>query len=84
MMIDKDETARRVARAFRSAADKLHDERGVPDAEIGKAMVAIGLSFWSKAATSASLVEQMASLIGGIADAAGIDLEKPVEVHARH
>lgn len=84
-MSDPNETARRAMRAFEHAGNRLA-ERGVDDAEIGKAMVAAGLSRWSRAISAKALAEQLAGLTLGVAAAAGLDHEspRPPEPYIKH
>ncbi|WP_238185143.1 hypothetical protein, partial [Methylobacterium trifolii] len=56
MTIDREEITRRAVAAFEHAAGRLSD-RGVSDLEIGRAMVAAGLSRWSRAVTGQQLVD---------------------------
>lgn len=73
MTTDREDIARRATAAFEHAAGRLA-ERGVSDIEIGRALVAAGLSRWSRAVSGQQLVDELAKLTGGIAAAAGIDL----------
>lgn len=75
-MTDREELARRATAAFDHAAGRLAD-RGVSDLELGRAMVAAGLSRWSRAVSGQELVNELAKLTGALAEAAGVDLSEP-------
>lgn len=72
-MTDGEDIARRATRAFEAAGDRLA-ERGVSDADIGRALVAAGLSRWSRGVNSVELVEDLAQLVGGLAAATGVNI----------
>lgn len=72
-MNDVPDSTRSAVRAYEAASERLA-ERGLPDAENGRAMVAAGLSRWSRAIGPEALVEELGKLIGGLANATGVDL----------
>lgn len=65
-MTDGEDTARRATRAFEAAGDRLA-ERGVSDVDIGRALVAAGLSRWSRTVGAEVLAEELAALTAGVA-----------------
>lgn len=73
MATDREDVARRATAAFEHAAERLA-ERGVSNIELGRAMVAAGLSRWSRDAFGRELVDELAKLTAGLAAAADIDL----------
>ena len=75
-MDDRHEMTQRIGRAFEAAAERLA-ARGCSEAEIGKAMVATGLSIWSRAVGLEHVTSQLATMTLGLAEATGQDLEQP-------
>lgn len=80
-MTDVPQTTRRAVRAYEAASELLAD-RGVSDAENGRAMVAAGLSRWSRAVEPEALIEELAKLVGGLAQATDVDLTRANDVRS--
>jgi hypothetical protein len=80
-MNDVPDSTRSAVRAYEAASERLA-ERGLPDAENGRAMVAAGLSRWSRAMPPETLVEEVSKMVMGMAHVMGVDMtaeqpEKP-------
>ncbi|WP_156394097.1 hypothetical protein [Methylobacterium sp. Leaf94] len=75
-MTDSEENARRATRAFEAAGDRLA-ERGVSDSDIGRALVAAGLSRWSRSVGAEVLAEELARLTAGVAAVVRSDIGEP-------
>jgi len=75
-MTDGEDTARRATRAFEAAGDRLA-ERGVSDADIGRALVAAGLSRWSRAVGAEVLAEELTRLTAGVAAVVRSNIDEP-------
>ncbi|WP_131473068.1 hypothetical protein [Methylorubrum extorquens] len=72
-MTDRIEVARRTVRALDLAGDRL-TESGASDLEVGRAMVAAGLSRWSRTMRAEQIVEELAVLTCSLAQASGIEI----------
>jgi hypothetical protein len=59
-----------------AAGDRLA-ERGVSDADIGRALVAAGLSRWSRAVGAEVLVQELSRLTAGVASVVLSNIEDP-------
>ena len=70
---NREEVVRALAGALDVAAHRL-TEGSASDLEVGRAMVAAGLSRWARAISAEQLVDELATITGGIAVAAGIDV----------
>ncbi|WP_407528156.1 hypothetical protein [Methylobacterium oryzisoli] len=70
---NRDDIVRALAGALDVAAHRL-TQGGASDLEVGRAMVAAGLSRWARAIPAEQLVDELATITGGIAVAAGIDV----------
>lgn len=75
-MTDGENTAQRATWAFEAAGDRLA-ERGVSDADIGRALVAAGLSRWSRAVGAEVLAQELSHLTAGVAAVIRSNIEEP-------
>lgn len=72
---DREQVSRITARSFDAATERLK-ERGVSDLELGRALLAAGLSRWSRAMPADQFVNELAQLVAGAAAAVGVALEE--------